>query len=137
MTDTELGALLFTLGKEDTYHKIGAGKPLGMGSIKIHDIKLELESKNKYMSFDSTYEQVDIEGYINEFKNDMSTNFKEKFEDLNFIREYRRLTESVVDFSKENYPTAVNDRTGDRSTMQWFMKKENKTKKLEELLQYR
>lgn len=137
MTDIELGALLFTLGEKDTFHKIGAGKPLGMGSIKIHDIKLKLESKDKYISFDSAYEQVDTKDYIDEFKNDMSTNFKVKFEDLNFIREYRRLTESMVDFSKENYPTAINDRTGDRSTMQWFMKKENKTKKLEELLQYK
>ena len=49
LTASELGALMYALGQEKTLHKIGAGKPLGMGSIKITKKDLYLENeKEKY-----------------------------------------------------------------------------------------
>lgn len=52
LTKIELGALLFTLNlPEDCAHKIGMGKPYGLGSIKItftNNLKMKSINNNKY-----------------------------------------------------------------------------------------
>lgn len=52
LTDEELGALLFVMDLPgDCRHKIGMGKPLGMGSIHLINIKLTLiDRKLRYQS---------------------------------------------------------------------------------------
>lgn len=52
LSDVELGALLFALDlPNECYHKIGMGKPLGLGSVKIRP-KLYLSDRQKrYKSF--------------------------------------------------------------------------------------
>ncbi|MCW5907198.1 MAG: TIGR03986 family CRISPR-associated RAMP protein [Chitinophagales bacterium] len=50
LTSEELGALLFALELPDgCAHKLGMGKPLGLGSVHIHDVKLTLiDRKERY-----------------------------------------------------------------------------------------
>lgn len=50
LTTEELGALLFALElPEGCAHKLGMGKPLGLGSVHIHDVKLTLiDRKERY-----------------------------------------------------------------------------------------
>jgi CRISPR-associated protein (TIGR03986 family) len=52
LTDEELGALLFVMDLPgDCRHKIGMGKPLGMGSIHLKNIKLTIiDRKLRYQS---------------------------------------------------------------------------------------
>lgn len=60
LTDIELGALLFSLELPgDCCHKIGMGKPLGLGSIKISIKKLKLDDRgsryNKLLNEDGSW----------------------------------------------------------------------------------
>lgn len=124
LTASELGALMYALGQEKTLHKIGAGKPLGMGSIKITKKDLYLENeKEKYKSFKNTFNCIDADVFIREYKNDIKSKIEEEFENIKFIKEYTRYSENLVDFSKENYPT-FSGGTGN-NTLEWFMANEN------------
>ncbi|HNS33516.1 MAG TPA: TIGR03986 family CRISPR-associated RAMP protein, partial [bacterium] len=52
LTDTELGALLFVLRlKENLFHKIGMGKPLGLGTLRISPRLFLSERKKRYSEF--------------------------------------------------------------------------------------
>lgn len=59
LSDVELGALLFVLSlPENHYHKLGRGKPLGMGSIKITPTLYLINRKERYQKlFDSDFTQ--------------------------------------------------------------------------------
>jgi len=51
LTEEELGALLFALDlPENHYHKIGMGKPLGLGSIEIKPALSLIDRKERYTS---------------------------------------------------------------------------------------
>jgi CRISPR-associated protein (TIGR03986 family) len=51
LSDIELGALLFSLGLPDgCCHKIGMGKPIGLGSIKISPKLYLSDRKNRYQN---------------------------------------------------------------------------------------
>ena len=74
LSEIELGALLFALKlKEDLCHKIGMGKPLGLGSIKITPKLTVFDIKKRYGElFDGweaepSREQLPAENYINAF----------------------------------------------------------------------
>lgn len=76
LTDIELGALLESLNlKSNMAHKIGLGKPLGLGSIKIN-IKLYLSDRNKrYSDLLSEWDEKQVENQYVDFNS-----FIEKFE---------------------------------------------------------
>ena len=72
LSKTELGALLFVL-KLDTncHHKIGMGKPLGLGSIKITPKLFLSDRKKRYEELFSDdlieYNENNFNSFINEF----------------------------------------------------------------------
>ncbi len=56
LSDVELGALLFSLDlQSDCYHKIGMGKPLGLGSIKITPKLFISIRKDRYNNLSSEW----------------------------------------------------------------------------------
>jgi len=74
LTDNELGALLWALtlpGTEylESAHKLGMGKAIGMGSVKIEIDSLNmLDLSARYQSLDNTgFSVADPQGYINTF----------------------------------------------------------------------
>jgi len=73
LTKEELGALLFVLDlPENHYHKIGMGKPLGLGSIEIKPSLFIVDRKKRYTSLfnNDTWNLGDEDktGEINDFK---------------------------------------------------------------------
>lgn len=75
LSDVELGALLFALDlPQGCCHKIGMGKPLGLGSIHISPILHLSNRKNRYTAIDSEWtselpESTEEEINIGHFKN--------------------------------------------------------------------
>lgn len=97
LTDKELGALLWALtlpGTEylESAHKLGMGKAIGMGSVKIEIDSLNmLDLSARYQSLDNTgFSVADPQGYINKFCEYMETalNIK-KFGEHPRIRDLR------------------------------------------------
>ena len=68
LTDKELGLLIQTIELKDGFgHKLGMGKPLGLGSCEMKIIRLnELNSKDRYSSLgsDNVVESAEIEKHI-------------------------------------------------------------------------
>lgn len=134
LTASELGALMYALGQERTLHKIGAGKPLGMGSIKITKKDLYLENKEKkYSAFETSFNCQEFDTFITQYKNDIKNKIGQSFENIKFIKEYIKYSECMMDFSKENYPT-FSGGTGN-NTLEWFMA--NKNLKLPNIQDYK
>ena len=78
LTKEELGALLFVLDlPQNHYHKIGMGKPLGLGSIEIKPKVFIVDREKRYKSLfkDDAWNlaEEDKTGEINEFKNAFET----------------------------------------------------------------
>jgi len=86
LSEVELGALLFSLDlsevSPDLHHKLGMGKPLGLGSIKISP-KLYLSDRKK--RYTDLFAEWDNEIPPSDRINDMKRSFKEHV--LNKIRE--------------------------------------------------
>lgn len=86
LAEVELGALLWslTLGNKG-YHRLGYGKPLGMGSVKIEVTQVEaLDPQARYTSLTTSgFSQVmDWEKYIVDFQQAAEARWGSKFEDL-------------------------------------------------------
>ena len=97
LTDNELGALLWALtlpGTEylESAHKLGMGKAIGMGSVKIEIDSLNmLDLSARYQSLHNTgFSAADPQGYINKFCEYMETALNiEKFGEHPRIRDLR------------------------------------------------
>jgi len=70
LSEEELGALLFVLNLPEGYcHKIGMGKPLGLGSIKITATLSILDPKKRYSNLiDNGYINDDPSKYLDAYK---------------------------------------------------------------------
>lgn len=70
LTSEELGALLFALDlPAGHYHKIGMGKPLGLGSIYIKPTLFLSSRKNRYSDLFAEWGGLKESEQLNEFKN--------------------------------------------------------------------
>ena len=85
LSDEEIGCLLFALDlPPEHYHKIGMGKPLGLGSIEIKPELVLIDRKKRYESFskDNTFttgeERIsDLKKYKNIFEQEIINKLKE------------------------------------------------------------
>ncbi len=93
LDDIELGILLSVLSlPEECAHKLGMGKPYGLGSIKIAPTLHLSDRKKRYSSLAAewTIPDPDIKEYINSFVTELSSQIKMQ---LNTIWEHPRFKE--------------------------------------------
>jgi len=78
LTDVELGALLFVLYlPENCAHKLGMGKPLGLGSVKIQVENLFISNRvTRYSSLESEWLETVSNGDIKQFVKNFEDNMK-------------------------------------------------------------
>ncbi|GAB6163959.1 hypothetical protein JCM12298_31190 [Desulfothermus naphthae] len=128
LAPVELGALLWTIEMEDgMFHKLGMGKPLGFGSVKISINRLEiLHIKERYISFNSSgWKIVNKDTYkkwIDLFKNTMKERYNRDFMDLENIKDLKAILTSVN--LPIHYPRSTKKPQQDGKNFKWFM--ENK-----------
>lgn len=71
LTESELNILMFALALEDDwYHKLGYGKPLGLGSVKITPISLHQRNLEYFIDFTQSEfieKTSNIQSHIDEF----------------------------------------------------------------------
>ncbi|MEQ8192263.1 MAG: TIGR03986 family CRISPR-associated RAMP protein, partial [Candidatus Eremiobacterota bacterium] len=81
LSDVELGALLFSLDlPQECCHKIGMGKPLGLGSVKITPTLFLSDRKKRYESLFTEWDIQECKD-INKFKKDFEKYIIEKTEE--------------------------------------------------------
>jgi CRISPR-associated protein (TIGR03986 family) len=106
LSDTELGALLFAIDLPDgCFHKIGMGKPHGLGSIKIKPGLFISDRKKRYESFFGEWEPEESKN-ISAFKQKFEKYILEKTgeNNKNSLWEVERLKELKTMF---NFSTGV------------------------------
>jgi len=110
LSDVELGALLFTLDLPDgCCHKIGMGKPLGLGSIKITPTLHLSNRENRYTHIadewsselkESTSEDKNINNFKNVFENYILSQLKSDKKSLWEIERMEEL-QRMLDFNNK------------------------------------
>ncbi len=114
ITEAELKTLIWVLeigGSSEHAHKIGMGKPLGLGSVQISvgDIRLrELKSEN------------------GKIKYNISSKTKEDFSDVNLLTSDQNILaqfKTITNFEQapENVSYPYNNIPGEKETYKWFV----------------
>ena len=130
LAPVELGALLWAIEMEDgMFHKLGMGKPLGFGSVKISIKKLEaLHIKERYSSFKSNgWKVINKDTYtkwINLFKGTMKNRYGKDFDSLENIKDLRAILSSPR--LPVHYPRTSKEPQPDGKNFEWFL--ENKSR---------
>ncbi|MBL8150720.1 MAG: TIGR03986 family CRISPR-associated RAMP protein [Blastocatellia bacterium] len=101
LEEYELGLLLWSLALEDCMaHKIGMGKPLGLGSVKIKIHSLEIiDRKVRYQSFleenaslqQGITKENDWKKYVSTFREWMKDHFGEDFNQLKNVKALQKI----------------------------------------------
>ncbi|NUM33029.1 MAG: TIGR03986 family CRISPR-associated RAMP protein [Candidatus Brocadiae bacterium] len=88
LNDEELGALLYVLSfglkdgpEPNLAHKLGHGRPLGLGSVKTGDLQLELDKPKRYKEIqddysDSFQRNIWQKNFVEKFQEGLSSRFK-------------------------------------------------------------
>lgn len=130
LTDEELGVLIYSLELEEgLLHKFGKAKAFGFGSSKIEIQELLLKSKNRYVSFETSYEKEDTKKYKEIAQKEYVIESKKEIRELKTILSQ----ENKLDFSKSPFPEAI--KNGKKNTLNWFT--ENKNLRLPNILDYK
>ena len=120
----ELGSLLWTIELENNmFHKLGMGKPLGFGSIKINvkDVKI-LDIMERYSSIlNNGWKSIlsKKEELINLFKEKMETKYYKTFENLDNIKDLKSILSPAS--LPIHYPRTEEEPSEEGRNFDWFM----------------
>ena len=131
---TELGALLWSIELEDgMFHRLGYGKPLGLGSVKLKVSKLKLMDWNRRMSslteqggWTTVYDVDDKEKSSREVLDKATTSFTEymeiyyeqTFSDLK--NELQKILSAASVNLPIHYPRTAAERSDEGKNFEWF-----------------
>ncbi|MGI6226218.1 MAG: TIGR03986 family CRISPR-associated RAMP protein [Peptococcales bacterium] len=125
LTAEELGALLWSLQLEEgMYHRLGYGKPLGLGSVKvIVDSCIAYDIQSRYSGLSSTSEiSLNISDYIDKFKGYTEKAFETDFNQLDNIQDLKAILSEPSSNLPIHYPKPLklyDDGKGDEN-FKWF-----------------
>lgn len=107
LTDVELGSILFVLElPEECAHKIGMGKPLGLGSIRIRTKLYLSDRKKRYEELFSEWNSLPMEHKTDKFKKAFEEYIKKHIgqSDKKSLWENERLKKLKIMLSWNNKP---------------------------------
>lgn len=129
LAEVELGALLWALSLDgEAYHKLGYGKPLGLGSVEFkidHDGVILDDMVARYTQLephtDKTFTKTiqDWESAVTLFKQTMTSLWKQPFSDLLFIRDLIALLGKKEPELPVHYPYSPDK--GSKGSFEWFV----------------
>lgn len=111
----ELGALLYLLDlPENHFHRLGGGKPLGFGSVRLSiDWKqTDLRKGSEWQTFYKTLDDSQDAGHTSDLKDAMITLFKQEvekiysapFQQISFIQAFLQAARGFEDQKPVHYP---------------------------------
>lgn len=125
LADVELGALLWTLELEPgMYHRLGLGKPLGLGSVSFSVKAIEfLEPQTRYLSLNNSGMIENLSGkkdYVRLFKRKMTEIYGSKFDVLDNIIDMKVLL-SEPKLPHIHYPRSTQLAKDSDENFTWFL----------------
>lgn len=128
LTPVEVGALLWSVEMESgMFHKLGIGKPLGFGSVKIEINTIEIINlKERYSSFEASgWKKVDVEKqakWVDQFKVAMKNRYGKDFNELENVKDLKAILSSTD--LPVHYPRTSEQPDPEGKNYEWFI--ENK-----------
>ncbi len=135
LSNVELGGLLWLLSlSEGHYHRLGGGKPLGFGSVRleVRDIT-DLRKGNDWKEFYSSLESVDnsdlsqnqAKETILTFKNEVGKIYgSNDFESVSFIKAFCQAAKGFSDGKPIHYPRVTPNPDPEGKSFEWFVANE-------------
>ena len=129
LAEIELGALLWSLTlNEAMHHRLGMGKPLGFGSVKIDVTRLEVVNHRDRYGLDhcgadlkSGWQNVDIDGLVRKFVEAMEFTYKQPFDQLANVSDLSCLLSAQDTNYPIHYPRSTVERDEQGKNFAWFM----------------
>ena len=127
LAPVELGALLWTLEMNGAqYHRLGFGKPLGFGSVKLSIVDLSVtDFAQRYASLVGTSENATNNDmrtqWLNQFKATMSRAYEGEFEKLAHIKDLLTLLSDPPPNMPIHYPRTDVKPVEQGKNFEWFM----------------
>jgi CRISPR-associated protein (TIGR03986 family) len=116
LSSVELGALLWLLAlPEDHFHRLGGGKPLGFGSVKLAVNKTDLRTGAEWKAFYRTLDDEDDKNSARPDSRDLIATFEKEvaaaygagdFDRVSFIAVFKRAARGFSDGKPIHYPRA-------------------------------
>jgi CRISPR-associated protein (TIGR03986 family) len=131
LASEELGALLWALELEqDMHHRLGYGKPLGFGSVKINVDQLELlRPQERYAALIQSgwHPALDRkQDWIKQFKDEMHSLYTTPFEELTNVRDMHAVLSKPA-LEHIHYPRRNPIPDPDGKNFEWFMQNKHQT----------
>jgi CRISPR-associated protein (TIGR03986 family) len=135
LSNVELGGLLWLLSlPEDHYHRLGGGKPLGFGSVRLEvdRNKTDLRKGADWKEFYSSLETVDnsnsnkAEETIEAFKEEVKGIYgnSNNFESVSFIKAFCQAATGFSDNKPIHYPRLAPKPDPEGKSFEWFVANE-------------
>lgn len=135
LSDVELGALLWLLSLSDlNFHRLGGGKPLGFGSVRLDidldrtDLRSGEQWKDYYSSLDSSSEmniQECLTTSISAFQSAIKTAYSSNsFDQVAFIKAFTQGAQGFNDNGAIHYPRIEQAPHPEGKAFEWFVKNE-------------
>lgn len=142
LSDVELGALLWLLKLEpDCFHRLGGGKPLGFGSVRLEISDTDLRTGNQWKEFYKSLLVVDTQkpnqtkalNTVEIFHEAIEAAYSKKFDQVSFIAAFLK---SAQGFSNPiHYPRTTQAPDANIESFKWFVDNESQPKGMKLSLQ--
>ncbi|MEG4997786.1 TIGR03986 family type III CRISPR-associated RAMP protein [Microcoleus sp. B4-D4] len=140
LSEVELGALLWLLNlpkyqnATNLFHRLGGGKPLGLGSVKIQITETDLRTGQDWRKFyeslkkEEKPEQSQALGCVKKFKETVKTAYeKANFEDVSFVAAFLKSAQGFDDDKPIHYPRLQQNPEPNGENFRWFTENESTT----------
>ncbi len=134
LSNFELGALLWLLVlPENSYHRLGSGKPLGFGSIRLDidwnqtDLRIGSQWRDYYQSLlPIANKSASPQLAIDKFKQEVGTAYGNgEFDKVSFIKGLLRSTQGYSDSLPIHYPRETVNPKPEGEAFKWFTSNES------------
>ncbi len=138
LSEVELGALLWLLNlpkyqnATDLFHRLGGGKPLGFGSVKIQITETDLRTGQEWRNFygslvgEEKPAQTQALGCVEMFKKTVKIAYeKANFEDISFVAAFLKSAQGFNDNKPIHYPRLQPQLDPDGKNFEWFTANES------------
>ena len=130
LSEVELGALIWLLSlPEDHFHRLGGGKPLGFGSIRLSIKDSEIFDGDEIKKRYETLDDVKLtKKNLNEYKTTFENILNSVYKDANLLEIFKRASKGFEDGKPIRYPRTTekpyetNNRGQEQSeSFRWFV----------------
>jgi CRISPR-associated protein (TIGR03986 family) len=138
LSEVELGGLLYLLTLPDLhFHRLGGGKPLGFGSVRLDLIESETDLRpgQDWSEFYQTLlpdevvvKPINVSQCVKAYQKSVEATYGGDFDNVRFITAFGRSANGFDDNAAVHYPRVTPEPTPAGEAFKWFVENERESK---------